>query len=319
MPLSKKQKAVLIGGGLTSLLGVSLIFSKITQAIKYAIVKGKIVDEDTGEPIPGVKITIDSYETTTLIDGTFEIPVAPGTYTLSATLINYETKVINITVPQEGLDLGQITLKRIKEPTRMPAYIKFEYLEYNLNKYFKYETEWAGYTWPCILGQWNLDAVEYKDENATEKGQNEIHITLQVLDDGYNPIPSCSVDIWTSTEDQYGTPLIGDISWGGIGAFYFPADTPLTLKTDDEGKIILRFKFLVEKNMLLSLNPVYKCTPPPKHCSRVPSIPEFCCVPEYYEWGPPASTTLPHAIYAALPFAKQINSVARVYVNVKVW
>lgn len=321
MPLTKRQKTLFVGGTIASILGLSFFASK---AYAKTIVTGKIIDEETQQPIPGVRVVIDSYQTTTLLDGTFKISVSPGIYQLSISLINYETKSMTITVPEGGINLGEITLKRVSSPARMPRYIAFDYLEYNLNKYFKYETWYCDPISciphpPCLFGEWRIDAVEYKDENATEKGQNEIHITLQVLDDGYNPIPSCSVDIWTSTEDQYGTPLIGDISWGGIGAFYFPADTPLTLKTDDEGKIILRFKFLMEKNMLLSINPVYIYNSLTGWRGPIKDFNAYACPPYGFEWGPPTTRTLPHAIYAAYPFAKQINSVARVNVNVKVW
>jgi len=322
MPLTKKQKAFLVGGGVASVLGTCLVWSK-AHAEKQALVKGKIIDEDTGEPIPGVKITINSYQTTTLIDGTFEIVVPVGTYTLSASLINYETKNMTVMVPEEGIDLGQITLKRTSQPKRMPASIKFDYLEYNLNKYFKYETWYCSPISciphpPCLFGEWRIKAVEYKDENATEKGPNEIHIRLQVLDDG-NPVPDCPVEIWTSTEDQYGTPLIGDISWGGIGAFYYPADTPLTLKTDNEGKIVLRFKFSIKEIMLLSINPVYIYNSLTGWRGTIKDFGAYACPPYGFEWGPPTTRTLPHAIYADIPFAKQIYSLARVYVNVRVW
>ena len=40
---------------------------------------------------------------------------------------------MTITVPEGGINLGEITLKRVSSPARMPRYIAFDYLEYNLN------------------------------------------------------------------------------------------------------------------------------------------------------------------------------------------
>ena len=60
-------------------------------------IKGKVIDEKTGETLPGAVVVIQGTTTgsNTDFDGLFSINnVAAGTYTLECKLISYNTKIL---------------------------------------------------------------------------------------------------------------------------------------------------------------------------------------------------------------------------------
>lgn len=81
-----------------------IVFTKVVNS-QNSSVKGRVIDEKTGETLPGATVLID--QTTiggnTDLDGNFTISnVAPGTYKLICKLISYNTKIIEGVVVKSG-------------------------------------------------------------------------------------------------------------------------------------------------------------------------------------------------------------------------
>jgi hypothetical protein len=85
-------------------------------------IKGKVVD-NKNEPLPGVTIQVqDGKGTVSSVDGTYELSLPPGVYTLTFSYISYETrKVTEITVKGKGVTPLDVVMKssgsRLKEVT----------------------------------------------------------------------------------------------------------------------------------------------------------------------------------------------------------
>lgn len=83
---------------------VIIAFTKVAISQNSGI-KGKVVDEKTGETLPGATVTIVGTTTggNTDLDGNFSIPnVAAGTYRLACRLISYNTKIIEGVIVKAG-------------------------------------------------------------------------------------------------------------------------------------------------------------------------------------------------------------------------
>lgn len=68
-------------------------------------IKGKVIDEKTGETLPGAVVVIQGTFTgsNTDLDGAFSIEnIAPGKYTLECKLISYNTKLLNEVIVKSG-------------------------------------------------------------------------------------------------------------------------------------------------------------------------------------------------------------------------
>jgi TonB-linked SusC/RagA family outer membrane protein len=75
-------------------------------------IKGKVVDEQ-GQPLPGATVKIPGAGATTIsgIDGSYTLNIVPGTYTVEASFISYETKRIqNVSVSSNANTALNITL-----------------------------------------------------------------------------------------------------------------------------------------------------------------------------------------------------------------
>ena len=85
-----------------SLLLVFLPGLLLGQGINSGNIKGRILDKDKKQSIPGVLIILSGTQTSTLTDslGSFEISnITPGTHTVEIKLMGYEDKMIqNINV-----------------------------------------------------------------------------------------------------------------------------------------------------------------------------------------------------------------------------
>ncbi len=60
-------------------------------------IKGKVIDEKTGETLPGAAVLIKGTTTGAQsdLDGNFSINnVAPGKYTIECRLVSYKTKIV---------------------------------------------------------------------------------------------------------------------------------------------------------------------------------------------------------------------------------
>ena len=90
-------------------------------------VSGKIVD-NKNEPLPGVTIQVQGGQgTVTNVDGTYELQLEPGTYTLTFSYVSYDTrKVTEVVVTEKGLTPLDIVMKsgsnRLKEVTVTASY-----------------------------------------------------------------------------------------------------------------------------------------------------------------------------------------------------
>ncbi|MBL7884283.1 MAG: carboxypeptidase-like regulatory domain-containing protein, partial [Bacteroidia bacterium] len=83
---------------------IILICTKVTFSQNSSI-KGKVIDEKTGETLPGAVVVIKGTTTgsNTDLDGNFSISnVAPGKYTIECKLISYNTKIIEDVNVKEG-------------------------------------------------------------------------------------------------------------------------------------------------------------------------------------------------------------------------
>ncbi|WP_209332261.1 TonB-dependent receptor [Lunatimonas salinarum] len=82
-----------------------LTFSAIAQ---NGVIRGSIYDERSGEPLFGVAVSVVGTQlgAVTDFDGDFELQLAPGTYTLQASFISFNTLVL------EGVQVtdGQVTI-----------------------------------------------------------------------------------------------------------------------------------------------------------------------------------------------------------------
>lgn len=75
-------------------------------------IKGKVVDEQ-GQPLPGATVKIPGVGATTIsgVDGSYTLNIVPGTYTVEASFISYETKRIqNVSVSSNANTALNITL-----------------------------------------------------------------------------------------------------------------------------------------------------------------------------------------------------------------
>ncbi|MBN1561171.1 carboxypeptidase-like regulatory domain-containing protein, partial [candidate division KSB1 bacterium] len=87
---SRRVIFVLIVGCL--FFGLENAFAQTTGKIS-----GQVVDANSGEPLPGVNVVIDGTTRGAATDGNgeyFILNVSPGKYTLRATMMGYEVKVV---------------------------------------------------------------------------------------------------------------------------------------------------------------------------------------------------------------------------------
>jgi len=78
-------------------------------------ISGKIIDEENGDPIPGVSIRIGNNGTTTSTDGSFGIALPKGAYQAEISSLGYGTKqVTDIEVKDNQIFALNVTLKRTK-------------------------------------------------------------------------------------------------------------------------------------------------------------------------------------------------------------
>ncbi|MCX7743581.1 MAG: carboxypeptidase-like regulatory domain-containing protein [Flavobacteriales bacterium] len=106
-------------------LATSILFS-IISFTQNGFVAGKVVDQSTGEELIGVAIMVkgSTKGTSTDIDGTYKLELAPGTYDLQVSYISYQTKVIpgvvvkakeitalNITLQSAEKELGEVVIE----------------------------------------------------------------------------------------------------------------------------------------------------------------------------------------------------------------
>jgi outer membrane receptor protein involved in Fe transport len=83
---------------------IIIALTKVTIS-QNSSVKGKVIDEKTGETLPGATVMINGATTgaNTDLDGNFTLAdLAPGTYTLLCRLMSYNTKIIDGIIVKKG-------------------------------------------------------------------------------------------------------------------------------------------------------------------------------------------------------------------------
>jgi hypothetical protein len=85
-----------------------LSFCLIGQSFAQTTVKGRAIDSQTKQPLPGVTVSIQTFETKTDAKGYFELSVAPGEYSITIVSEDLAPYTSNVIVPENGIDLGEI-------------------------------------------------------------------------------------------------------------------------------------------------------------------------------------------------------------------
>ena len=98
------------------LLALAWGFAGVANAQDDGFIRGQVMDDEFGDPLPGVTIFLEGTTLGTLtdLDGKFNLEVAPGTYNLRVSYISYETLNIN----DLQVKAGEVTLLqnlRLKE------------------------------------------------------------------------------------------------------------------------------------------------------------------------------------------------------------
>ncbi len=96
---------------LTLLLGIGMVYAGTTGKIA-----GRVIDAETGDPLPGANIVIEGTQmgTASDIDGYYVIlNVPPGTYTLKASMLGYQPMVVkNVVVDADRTTEINFSLKQ---------------------------------------------------------------------------------------------------------------------------------------------------------------------------------------------------------------
>lgn len=80
------------------LIGLSFVSATLFGQINGTII-GKVIDKNTQEPLPFVKVVVEgnTYFTSTDLDGNYRLEIPTGTYSLMASFVGYEpAKKFNI-------------------------------------------------------------------------------------------------------------------------------------------------------------------------------------------------------------------------------
>jgi hypothetical protein len=89
---------------------------KIKEATKVTVLMGTVVDQSTGETLPGALVKISGLDQTvyTDLDGNFEVRgINPGSYNLQVSLVSYkENKIKDLVVNANKNSALKVELKR---------------------------------------------------------------------------------------------------------------------------------------------------------------------------------------------------------------
>lgn len=88
----------------------------IKETTEANVLMGTVVDQSTGEALPGAQVKINGLEESvyTDLDGNFEVnDIKPGTYSLEISLISYEqNKIQNLVINPAKKSALKVELKR---------------------------------------------------------------------------------------------------------------------------------------------------------------------------------------------------------------
>src|SRR5690606_17780383 len=71
-------------------------------------IRGSVIDDATGEVLPGVRVLVEGMRTGAVsdIEGKFDIPIAPGKYNLVVTAILFDTiRILDVEVLPEQVKM----------------------------------------------------------------------------------------------------------------------------------------------------------------------------------------------------------------------
>ena len=112
-------------------------------------ISGKIVDKKTGEPLIGASIIINKEGsivsgTTTDFDGTYITPIVPGTYTITATYVSYQTQelkdyviknndiILDFILDEEGVTISEVVVTSTKIKNTEAALVTLQRKAFNI-------------------------------------------------------------------------------------------------------------------------------------------------------------------------------------------
>jgi len=102
---------------LPALAGVKNKESKnLKETVQVTVLMGTVVDQSTGEVLPGAQVKINGLDQTvyTDLDGNFEVHgIKPGSYTLDVSLVSYsENKIKDLVLSANKKSALKVELKR---------------------------------------------------------------------------------------------------------------------------------------------------------------------------------------------------------------
>jgi hypothetical protein len=96
--------------------GVNKETKNVKVATEAAVLMGTVVDQSTGEALPGAQVKISGIEQAvyTDLDGIFEVPgIKAGTYAVEISLISYEgNKIKELVVKSDKKNALKVELRR---------------------------------------------------------------------------------------------------------------------------------------------------------------------------------------------------------------
>jgi len=96
--------------------GVIKETKNLKEATEATVLMGTVVDQSTGEALPGAQVKINGIDESvyTDLDGNFEVrDIKSGTYTIEFSLVSYEgNKIQNLTINPEKKSALKVELKR---------------------------------------------------------------------------------------------------------------------------------------------------------------------------------------------------------------
>ena len=96
--------------------GVNKSNKNSKEATEAVVLMGTVVDQSTGEALPGAQVKINGLDLTlyTDLDGNFEVrSIKPGTYNVEISLVSYEeNKIQNLVIASDCKNALKVELKR---------------------------------------------------------------------------------------------------------------------------------------------------------------------------------------------------------------
>lgn len=101
-----------------SVLAFFLLFLGMSVLAQAGIIRGKVIEDATGEPLIGATVVVEGTTNgaTTDLDGNYSIKVTPGTYNLKVSFISFNEQLIKGVAVQEG-EVSLVPVVRLADAT----------------------------------------------------------------------------------------------------------------------------------------------------------------------------------------------------------